>query len=378
MIDTRSAQLTETLARHRLTRPDGRGVLCYGGSPTDVEWRISDGPDSEGIHLRHDALADEWVAVSPRRSRRPGGLIAASDTPPTCPLCPGGDELPFPYAVAAFENRFPAFSARARPRPEPTHSSSLGHCEVVSYTSAHDASLAALSPPEVARLVAVLADRTAELWSDDRHELVMAFENHGAEVGATLDHPHGQIYALPFVPPPVARRLDALARHREARGVCLGCEVTELDATSERVLFANDLLVVAVPFAPRWPYEIHLRMRRHGTQRLSDLTRPERAAFGRALHSVAWQYDRLFGFDVPYMLVVREAPRGAEDWHLSAEFLPPHRDRERLKIRASVETAAGVTILDRLPEEVVAELETVGTPPPFHLPDVEIVDGLAA
>jgi UDPglucose--hexose-1-phosphate uridylyltransferase len=378
MIDTRPAQLTETLARHRLTRPDGRLVVTYGSTPAAVDWAVSDAPGSEGTHLRRDALADEWVAVSPRRSGRPGGLIEETELRTACPLCPGGDELPFPYAVAAFENRFPAFSSRAQPRSETAHAVSIGHCEVVSYTSDHDASLVVLSPPEIARLVAALADRTAELWNDERHELVMAFENHGAEVGATLDHPHGQIYAFPFVPPPVARRLDALARHREVRGVCLGCEVTELDATSERVLFADDQLVVAVPFAPRWPYEVHVRMRRHDAQRLSDLTNPERAAFGHALHSVAWRYGQLFGFDLPYMLVVREAPRGAEDWHLSAEFLPPHRDRERLKIRASVETAAGVTILDRLPEEVVAELQTVGAPPPFHLPDVEIVDGLAA
>ena len=115
MIDKRPAQMTESLERHRLVRPDGRRVVCYGGAPAVVEWTMSNAPDWEGIHLRHDALADEWVAVSPRRSQRPGGVIVQPSPREACPLCPEGDELPFPYAVAAFENRV-RFRAPSRPR----------------------------------------------------------------------------------------------------------------------------------------------------------------------------------------------------------------------------------------------------------------------
>jgi len=328
------------LPRHDLVHPDGRAFHFYGelqgtlnGQPSAV--------DVGDVHLRYDMLTDTWVAVSPARNTRPGREIAA------CPLCPGGAELPFAYDAAVFDNRFPALSPEAR-----------GRCEMVVYTSDHEGSLSTLSPAQVARVVAVWRDRCAALWAQG-HDYVMAFENHGVEVGATLSHPHGQIYALPFLPPATVAKVAAIDQHRRERAGCLGCELVAADAGAGRDVVVNDSFTVAVPFAARWPFEVHVRARRHGCGLLGDLTDGEAVDLARVIRSVTARYDGLFGRELPYMLCVQEAPAGSPDWHLHVELLPPHRDEHRLKIRASVETALGLFLNDTLPEESAQRLAAV-------------------
>ena len=229
---------------------------------------------------------------------------------------------------------------------------------MVVYTSDHEGSLSTLSPAQVARVVALWRDRCAALWAQG-HDYVMAFENHGVEVGATLSHPHGQIYALPFLPPATIAKVAAIDQHRRERAGCLGCELVAADAGAARDVVVNDSFTVAVPFAARWPFEVHVRARRHGCGRLGDLTDGEAVDLARAIRSVTARYDGLFGRELPYMLCVQEAPAGSPDWHLHVELLPPHRDEHRLKIRASVETALGLFLNDTLPEESAQRLAAV-------------------
>ncbi len=260
---------------------------------------------------------------------------------------------------------------------------SLGRCEVVLYTDRHAGSLATLDPAELARLVAIWADRSGDLWSDRRHAFVMIFENRGAAVGATLSHPHGQIYAFDRVPPLVAARVAALVRHRTRTGACLGCALTasapagastaDTEASAARIVEASDAFAVGVPFAPRWPYEIHVRARRHGARRLGDLEPGERVELARVLRRLVVRYDGLFGFELPYMMVVHEAPAGADDWHLAVEFYPPHRTADLLKVRASVETATGLFINDTIPEASGAALAAIPVDDRVERPAVEIV-----
>ncbi len=254
------------------------------------------------------------------------------------------------------ENRFPSFAPRppAPPALEWPTAEAVGRCEVVLYTSRHDASFAELEPRELTRVLAVWIDRSRELWADLANEYVLVFENRGAEAGATLAHPHGQIYALGHLPPFARARLDAYERHRGEHGTCLGCDVVAADSGSERIVYANDGFVVAVPFAARWPYELAVRARRHGLQRLGDLEPDEQLGLVLALRDATLRLDALFGFQLPYMMVAQEAPRDAADWHLSFELYPLHRGPEKTKIRASVETAAGLFLNDVLPEDAAA------------------------
>jgi UDPglucose--hexose-1-phosphate uridylyltransferase len=357
-----------TLERHTFVSGLGRNLHVYG----ELRGRLTDDepPAAEpvALHQRLDVLTDTWVAISPARNVRPhvrlpgpGGAASAA-----CPLCPGGVEVPFGYDAAVFDNRFPTFV----PDPPPIHGPgllpgdprigpSIGRCEVVLYSERHEGSLATLSPVELARLLAVWRDRSADLWADPRHRFVLIFENHGEIVGATLSHPHGQIYAFDRLPQLIAMRVGALERHRRTAGACLACEVAASDSSSGRVVARNGTFVVAQPFAPRWPYEVHVRARRHGVRRLTDLRPDEQRDLARALRQVVLRYDGLFGFELPYMMEIMEAPEGQDDWHLAVEFLPPHRNAKLTKVRASVETQAGTFINDTLPEETARELAAI-------------------
>jgi UDPglucose--hexose-1-phosphate uridylyltransferase len=383
----------ERLERHELRHADGRRLWVYGSY---------DGGDLPGegapgawpaLHLRHDALTDSWVAISPARNTRPQSHGAGP--PPTvpghgdaagpaCPLCVGGPELPFAYEAAVFENRFPTLLADPPPPPVldgPTRPA-LGRCEVVLYTPTHTGSLATLTARELANVVAIWADRSRELWADPDIRYTLVFENRGEDVGATLSHPHGQIYALDHLPPFARVRLDALRSHRARTAGCLGCEVVarDLDAPQRRVA-VNDSFTVGVPFAPHWPFELHVRARRHGVRRLDDLTAAERRDLARALRDVVHRYDQLYPRPLSYLMVCQQAPadEGGDpvtDWHLSFEFLPPNRAPDKLKVRASVETVAGLFINDTVPEVSASALAEVSAPRTdgggTPIPDVEV------
>ena len=377
----------ETLERWELRHGDGRRLFVYGAYRG--ERLPDDGPDGEwpALHLRHDALTDSWVAISPARNTRPQTAPTSDRPAPTCPLCVGGPELPFPYEAAVFENRFPTLLAEppAAPRLDGRTAASRGRCEVVLYTPTHEGSLATLTADELARVIAIWTDRSAELWADPALRAVLVFENRGEDVGATLSHPHGQIYALDHLPVHLQRRLDALVTHRTATGSCLSCEVVARDlAAPARTVRENASFTVAVPFAPDWPYELHVRAKRHGARRLPDLTVDERRDLGAALREVVHIYDRLFDAPMAYLMACQQAPSSsggevADDWHVSFEFLPPNRGPDKLKMRATVETAAGLFINDTVPEASAAALAAVSTSPdgasaaPF--PDLEVVEG---
>jgi UDPglucose--hexose-1-phosphate uridylyltransferase len=357
------------LPRTTFLRPDGRRIHVYGevrGAP------LPDAPHAEptALHLRRDELSASWVAVSPARNVRPHssapsnrGTVAGSPAARFgCPLCPGGPELAFGYEAAVFDNRFPSFTHDPPVVPDPgdpRFAPSVGACEVVMFTERHEGNVATLTPAETARVVAVWRDRTADLWSDPRIAFVMPFENRGEAVGATLSHPHGQIYAFGHVPPAIERRATALLDGRARTGRCVSCAVVADELASERIVRADPHWAVGVPFAPRWPFEVHIRAVRHGARRLADLTAEEARALAGALHDVVERYNGLFGFELPYMLVVLEAPRGADDWHLAIELYPPHRSERLTKVRASVETATLLFINDTLPEENAALLRAV-------------------
>ena len=189
----------------------------------------------------------------------------------------------------------------------------------------------------------------------------MAFENRGGAVGATLDHLHGQLYGVGHLPPTTRNKVAQHEAHRREEARCLGCTLVAEEV--DRQIVANEMFSIAVPFAPRWPFEVHVRARPHGLGRLGDLSDPQVVDLAGALHDVVARYDALYGTELPYMMCVQEAPAGADDWHLHIEFLPPHRDADRLKVRASAETALGLFINDTVPEVSAARLAGLDVPP---------------
>ena len=326
--------------------------------------------------LRRDPRRDEWLIVAPQRQDRT--YHPPPDHCPLCPTRPGGQsgEIPEPdFDIAVFENRFPGLRRDEPGDPRPTldrsdppllaRAAGLGQAEVVVYTPEHRGSLGSLDLDRVERLIRVWTHRYAALSAREEVRHIFIFENRGPEIGVTLEHPHGQIYAYPFIPPIPARELDVEARHHRRTGRCLGCDLiaAELDA-GERVVVASDHVVAHVPFAPRWPYELHLSMRPH-RHSLPRINSDERHSLAALLRAALAGYDRLFDRPMPYILAIRQAPTASTPGpgsHLRIELYPALRARDRLKHRAGSETAMGVTVTDVAPERAAERLRQVVTP----------------
>ena len=316
--------------------------------------------------LRWHPLLREWVATATHRQERT--FFPPPDYCPLCPTRPDGfpTEVPAPtYDIVVFENKFPSLQ-RNPPRPEVAGTALMpvapayGACEVVLYTPEHDATLAHASPQRIEHLVRVLRDRTAALEARPGIAHVFPFENKGEAIGVTLSHPHGQIYAYPFVPPVLRREIEANDAHRAAAGGCLFCAVRDAERTDgRRILAEEDGWVAYVPFFARYPYETHL-MTTRCLPSLVDLEDGETRGLARLLKRVLVGFDALFGSSFPYIMAVHQAPADrVAPFHLHIEFYPPLRSATRLKYLAGSEAGAGMYINDTLPEERAAELRGV-------------------
>ncbi|HYM98023.1 MAG TPA: galactose-1-phosphate uridylyltransferase [Candidatus Sulfotelmatobacter sp.] len=298
--------------------------------------------------LRWHPLLEEWVTVAPWRQERT--YHPPADHCPLCPTRPGGPptEIPDPdYYIAVFENRFPSYTA------------DQGRCEVVCYTPDHDSSLGEQSVDHIEDLIGVWRDRTRELGRLANVRYVYIFENRGAEIGVTLSHPHGQIYAYPFIPPLLQRELAAEARHMRKTGRCLYCDVISGE-DGERTVVRDDRWIAFVPAFARWPYEVHLAPLGHRGG-LADLDPKDDRSFARTLKSVLQKYDRLFGRPLPYVMAMHQRPpgRALRHHHLHVEFYPPNRTADKLKFLAGSEIGAGAFILDARAEDTAAELRAL-------------------
>ena len=324
-------------ARTDVVQPDGRHVYLYGDfDPAPEGYQPPAMPN--GVYQRRwNPLRREWVLVAASRQTRTF-LPERAD----CPLCPSrpGHSTEIPAArfeAAVFENRFPAMV------PWPPAG---GSCEVVVYTGEHEGSFATLPAARLERLAGVWTDRYRDLTSRRGVKYVLIFENRGEQVGVTLHHPHGQIYAYPFVPPVAATEL------RQQPGGCLQCRLVREELKGRRRVLTKDGGIVAyVPEYARWAYEVHLATRAHRPA-LPDLSPASRLALLAAMQRITRAYDRLFEVPMPYMMAMHQAPAEAGPAaHLHVEFYPILRDRGKLKYLAGSESGAGVFINDTLAEE---------------------------
>src|SRR5881398_760154 len=332
--------------RTDIVQPDGRHVYLYGDfEPVPAGYRAPSMPN--GVYQRRwNPQRREWVLVAASRQARTF-LPERAD----CPLCPSrpdqSTEIPAArFQAAVFENRFPAMV------PWPPAG---GLCEVVVYTDEHDGSFASLPSERLDRLAEVWTDRYRELTARRGIRYVFIFENRGEQVGVTLHHPHGQIYAYPFVPPVVATEL----RRRSAG--CLLCRLIDDERKGRRrVLIDEGGIVAYVPGYARWAYEVHVTTKSHRPA-LTALTSSARQALLAAMQRIARAYDRLFDVPMPYMMAMHQAPAGqpAPQAHLHVEFYPILRDRGKLKYLAGSESGAGVFINDTLAEESADRLRAV-------------------
>jgi UDPglucose--hexose-1-phosphate uridylyltransferase len=333
---------------------DGRELIYYDSRDDVVRDAVDQrplGPVSTASEIRRDPLLGDSVAIASHRQGR-------TYHPPAdeCPLCPSRDgrlsEIPdSDYDVVVFENRFPSLSGDS------------GRCEVVCFTSDHDASFADLTPDQARLVLDAWTDRTAELSQLPAVEQIYCFENRGKEIGVTLGHPHGQIYAYPFVTPRTALMLTSAERHAEATGGRnLFDDLLERErAEGERLVIEGDHWTAFVPYAAHWPYEVHLYPNRRVPDLLA-LDEDERAEFPHVYLDLLRRFDRLFGPaepPTPYISGWHQAPVNdprRRDFALHLELFTIRRTSGKLKFLAGSESGMSVFINDVPPETAAARL----------------------
>ena len=355
------------LTKHVFTKSDGRQYPQYQEAATNKAMQPVQMHD-EGLvrpaswrhpELRYNAMRGEWVAVSASRNDRPF-------LPPDqyCPLCPV-DQYLFDangvecktdvprmsqrYDWAVFENMFPGLSRDHK----------TGHCEVILYSPDHHQTLAGCSVRHIEGLINVWQDRSRNVGAMEHVKQVFIFENKGTEVGVTLHHPHGQLYAFNHIPPFLEREQSAARAHHEKTGRCLICDLTltEIQAKA-RIVDQTEDIIAYVPLAARYPYEVHVTTLAHRPL-IESLGSNEVRQLASVLKRILGAYNRILDLEFPYMMVHHQAPHATPDtphyhWHL--EFYPPYRAKGKLKYLAGVESGAGMFINDTVAESKAQEL----------------------
>lgn len=352
----------------RMTKPDGRELILYGRMPLR---NIGPAPSpfaeplAASPHLRWHPLRAEWVTYAAYRQERtflppPEYNPLAVTVDPSHPTeLPDGE-----WDVAVFDNRFPSLRLGAFDAPDtivPT-APGTGKCEVVVFTRDARASLGSLALDHIDLVFEVWAQRTREVGALPDVRYVLPFENRGAEVGVTLHHPHGQIYAYPVVPPVPARMNEAerdyYGKHRSG---LLGDLIRHEIAAATRIVYQGEHAVAFVPVCARYPYEVWIAPLEPVADfaHLRDCARTDLA---RALKTVLQKYDGLWQRPFPYLMAWFQAPTDGSphpESHLHAELYPPYRAPGKLKYLAGTELAAGFFAMDALPEQKARELQAV-------------------
>jgi UDPglucose--hexose-1-phosphate uridylyltransferase len=350
---------------------DGREIYFYD-RPERPPRVISDprdlDPPSIASDMRYDRLLDEWVVVAALRQHR-------THRPSTddCPLCPSRDgqwtEIPEPdYDVVVLANRFPSLVSPTAPvdlapRDDevvgaPLIRPNVGRCEVVSFASEHGLAFHELDPSQARLVVDVWADRTRELAAWPNVEQVFCFENRGDEIGATIRHPHGQIYAYPYVTPRTRQMLRAARMHQERHGSDLFADLlADEQRDGRRVVVRGACWTAFVPVAARWPVEVHLMPNRRVAE-IGELTDAERDDFVEVYLDILRRLDRLYDKPLPYISAWHQAPvrEGRDLAYTHLQVFSMQRSANRWKYLAGSESGMGAFVNDVRPEDLAERL----------------------
>ena len=352
-------------AMHTAKLFDGRDLFYFDdlGSQLPAERKPDTRPAGERppvAQMRLDSLTGDWISVAAARQNR-------AFLPPAhlCPLCPTTadnlSELPDVFDVAVFENKSPSFGPVLASVDDPNYAvvpdlalgsvrDSIGRCEVVVFSPEHEGSLSAMPVSRVRTVIQAWTERTEHLQGLPGVRQVFPFENRGQEIGVTLHHPHGQIYAYPYVTPRTLKVLESMGKF----GPELFAETLKFEQASERVVLSSENVTVYVPFAGRWPIEIHLLPHRHVTD-FTQFTDDERDELAQVYSRVLRAVDNIYDTPTPYISAWHQAPRaeGGHNVRLQLQITSPRRAADKLKYLAGSESAMGAWIAD-LPQETVA------------------------
>lgn len=279
-----------------------------------------------------------------------------------CPFCPGSPHVPADYDVFLYPNDFPAFSFDNQPFTPSTglfvKTGAQGACDVVLYSPNHNLLPSQLSVEQWTKVIGLWTSRSRELFVNPEVAAVSVFENTGVAIGVTMPHPHGQIYAFPFIPPLIKTELASAAEYLQNAGECIYCAILREElAEGARIVASNESFVAFLPFFGRFPTELQLCSRRHFGS-LADMNSMESADLAALLSIVRRKYDHLYGFPMPLMMLVRQRPAKGEYpyFHFHLDFLPIQRSATKIKYLASVESGNGTFLNDTRAEDQALKL----------------------
>jgi UDPglucose--hexose-1-phosphate uridylyltransferase len=325
--------------------------------------------------LRRDPVTGRWVIISTERRKRPTDFrldharVVRDDF---CPFCPGHEDLTPPEVSAVrttgtppntpgwdlrvVPNKFPALTVEGTLDREGEgmfdRMNGIGAHEVIIETPHHDKTLATLSEGEIERVLQGFRGRVLDLKQDRRFRYILLFKNHGAAAGATLEHTHSQLIALPIVPDFVREEIDGARRHFAAKERCVFCDIVHEELLSgRRVILENADMVAIAPYAPRFPFETWLVPRRHGA-RFEDAAGHEYESLARLLKALLARVNRALESPA-YNLIIHSAPFSGEAgdfYHWHVELMP------KLTKIAGFEWGTGFYINPTSPEEAARVL----------------------
>ena len=318
--------------------------------------------------LRLDPLVNEWVAMAAHRQGR-------VFLPPKelCPLCPStGENLTEvpedDFEVVVFDNKSPSlrppdgdWALPDMAGPDTDTGSAAGKCEVICFTADHGQSFKDLSAERIRVLLEAWMDRTRGLSKEKFIHHIAPFENRGEEVGVTLAHPHGQIYAYSYIPPKVSRMLEVAKKHKERTGKVLFDEIVAREIKEEeRIVAENKHWVAFVPYAARYSFEIHVAPK-VSVADLSELTPEVADAYPAIAKEVLQRLDGVFDIPMAYIAAWHQAPvrEGRDLLRLHWQITSVRRAPGKLKYLAGSESSMGAFIMDLRPEQSAAQLREV-------------------
>lgn len=374
----------------RATRlADGRELIYFDDPGTSlpaeraIDTRTLDARPATAT-MRRDVLTGDWVSIAAARQNR--AFLPPAHLDPLAPqTATNPSEVPSVYDVAVFENKSPSFGpalARATgdaPAADDAPQSlddldapglgrtrtSVGRCEVVCFSPEHAGSFGTQSATRARTVIEAWADRTAALSALPGIAQVFPFENRGEEIGVTLQHPHGQIYSYPYITPRTQSLLRSIARE----GDDLFARIVAFEAAGPRVVLEAEHWLAYVPFAARWPIELHLAPRRHAAD-FTELTDAERDELATVYLRLLRGVDALYDTPTPYIAAWHQAPvaLGRDTARLHLQLTSPRRAADKLKYLAGSEAAMGAWIGDIPPETAADRLrEAVASVPEVSL-----------
>ncbi|MEQ8471782.1 MAG: UDP-glucose--hexose-1-phosphate uridylyltransferase [Marinoscillum sp.] len=298
--------------------------------------------DFEKPHKRYNILTEEWVLVSPHRTKRPwqGKTEDPENTTrpsydPKCYLCPGNERMggevnPDYMETFVFDNDF---AALMEDQGTAEHVEGLfrsveerGMSRVICFSPDHSLTMPEMSVEDLVKVVRMWKEQFQELSEIDYISNVQIFENKGPIMGCSNPHPHGQIWAQSSIPNEISKRVATQEKYFENHNRSMLSDYLHQELeVRERVISENEHFVVLVPFWAVWPYETMILPKRH-FQAITDMTKAEEKAFADILSIITIKYDNLFKCSFPYSAGMQQRPtdgKNYEGFHFHYSFYPP-------------------------------------------------------